>query len=147
MESDIIVKTLPLPELNSKHYCVSCGKPLTAASIKNRQIRCHSCKGQTRDKIKISKRYYTTAEEVINHYGGVCAYCGSTSNLQIDHIDGNGAEHRKAGKGKHIYKELKAAGYPEGYQVLCRLHNLMKTHLSHNDFVNEINCLYVNFNK
>ena len=46
--------------------------------------------------------------------------------LQLDHIQGNGSQHRKALKtefgsvcGAKIYKILKDKGFPPGFQVLC----------------------------
>jgi hypothetical protein len=69
--------------------------------------------------------------EVMDHYGGRCACCGETelAFLAIDHIDGNGAEHRReiaAEKGSqwlqaghNTYRWLRKNNYPEGFQVLC----------------------------
>jgi len=53
-----------------------------------------------------------------------CACCGNRflSFLTIDHIDNNGAEHRrqiKAAGGSGLYGWLKRANYPAGFQVLC----------------------------
>ena len=67
--------------------------------------------------------------ECLTHYGNgklACIRCGydDIRALSIDHIDGNGAEHRRdlaqRGKtGKTLYKWLKDKGYPKGYQTLC----------------------------
>lgn len=69
--------------------------------------------------------------EVMDAYGGICACCGETelAFLTIDHIDGNGAEHRRemAGEtgleysqaGARTYRWLRKNNYPEGFQVLC----------------------------
>lgn len=46
-----------------------------------------------------SKEYRTRLKlEVLAHYGGKCACCSVTESiwLTIDHVDGGGAEHRKA---------------------------------------------------
>lgn len=69
------------------------------------------------------------ADEVIAHYGGKCACCGETERLflSIDHINNDGAEHRRSinpkavsnGKGVGVYHWLRKNGYPEGFQVLC----------------------------
>lgn len=53
-----------------------------------------------------------------------CACCGETEVrfLTIDHINGDGSEHRKTSKcgtGSVFYRWLKREGMPEGYQVLC----------------------------
>lgn len=59
--------------------------------------------------------------EAIQAYGGFCACCGETemSFLQIDHINNDGAEHRKSISGVPLGPWLKRRGYPEGFQVLC----------------------------
>lgn len=65
-------------------------------------------------------------DAVRDHYGWVCACCGSTERLQIDHIKGDGAEHRRElfgrarGNGSaRFYRWLIRQGFPEGYQTLC----------------------------
>jgi hypothetical protein len=63
---------------------------------------------------------------VFDRYGRVCACCGATDDLTIDHMDGDGAEHRaelfKDGRmaGWHFYAWLVRNGLPDGYQTLCR---------------------------
>jgi hypothetical protein len=63
-------------------------------------------------------------EECLKAYGGVCACCGEDhlQFLTIDHIDNDGAAHRKALKlhtGAQTYGWLKSNNWPEGFQVLC----------------------------
>lgn len=58
-----------------------------------------------------------------NAYGGpVCACCGEQTIefLTIDHVNNDGAEHRKKVSGGGIFKWLRAKKYPPGFQVLCR---------------------------
>lgn len=69
--------------------------------------------------------------EVIDAYGGKCACCGETILvfLTIDHIEGNGAEHRRkmaaetgsnwGQAGAPTYRWLRKNGFPKGFQVLC----------------------------
>ena len=64
--------------------------------------------------------------EVLIHYSnGVlkCKHCETEDVrvLTIDHINNNGAEHRKelGSSGTQFYSWLRKNGYPEGYQVLC----------------------------
>ena len=70
-----------------------------------------------RQKIKI---------EVLTYYGkGICAciQCGfnDIKALTIDHIERNGAEHRRRlnKAGYKFYLWLRKQGFPEGYQTLC----------------------------
>ena len=61
-----------------------------------------------------------------------CANCGNTyiEFLQLDHVDGNGEEHRNQlggtrSKGNRwtswrIYALVKKQSYPEDYQTLCQ---------------------------
>ena len=58
-------------------------------------------------------------------YGGaICLCCGEThiEFLSIDHINGNGAAHRRtigAGRSVHFNKWLRDHAYPPGFRVLC----------------------------
>jgi len=69
--------------------------------------------------------------QVFGHYGTSCACCGRTDDLSIDHIGGNGHEHRqeifgRQGGGVEFYHWLIQHGFPEGYQTLCRPCNQSK---------------------
>ena len=71
----------------------------------------------TRDKLKV---------EVLTHYGHgklACVLCSESriACLSLDHINGDGAEHRRRlGLGrKAIYSWLRKEGFPVGYQTLC----------------------------
>lgn len=65
--------------------------------------------------------------DVFTAYGGKCECCGIDEEmfLTIDHIDGNGNQHRKEVLGSHLmagthfYRWLRQNGYPEGFRVLC----------------------------
>jgi hypothetical protein len=58
-------------------------------------------------------------------YGGSCYCCGEDhpTLLTIDHVDDNGAEHRRSlpssSTGHRFYRWLRRQGWPEGYQVAC----------------------------
>jgi hypothetical protein len=66
-------------------------------------------------------------QEVLTHYGDgkcACVKCGYDNNiaaLSIDHIKGNGAEHRReiGVIESNFCNWLKRHGFPEGYQTLC----------------------------
>lgn len=64
-------------------------------------------------------------ETVFSHYGG-CACCGEDTFefLSIDHINGDGAKHRKPTKKSsmrtyNVYKDIIDSGFPSTIQVLC----------------------------
>lgn len=61
-------------------------------------------------------------------YGGKCVCCGEDELdfLVIDHINDNGAEHRKEVNLRVIYRWLWKNNLPEGFQVLCANCNLSK---------------------
>jgi hypothetical protein len=60
--------------------------------------------------------------EIFAAYGGPrCSCCGESESLflTIDHIENNGADHRRKDK-RNLYERLKQQGFPPGFQVLCR---------------------------
>jgi hypothetical protein len=75
-------------------------------------------------------------EVVIAHYGGVCRRCGSRERLELDHVHGNGKEHReRVGRGDRLYRWILRNRFPPEcepggkyeLQVLCRACHLEKT--------------------
>jgi len=83
----------------------------------------------TRRKQRDQMRQYTARimAEVFEHYGDRCSCCGETEMnfLTIDHVNGDGAEHRRAVAGtkkwggRNLYMWLRKHGYPDGFQLLC----------------------------
>lgn len=74
------------------------------------------------------ERRHANKRRVFAHYGTSCACCGTTKDLTIDHIDGNGKEHREevTGGSSSFYAWLVRNGFPAGYQTLCATCNLSK---------------------
>lgn len=71
--------------------------------------------------------------QVLDHYGHKCACCAAATHLSIDHISGDGAEHREElygnarhGSGWRFYMWLINNSFPPGYQTLCRSCNRSK---------------------
>lgn len=61
---------------------------------------------------------------VFDHYGWQCSFCGQSNPmfLTIDHINNDGAEHRKNNtkpSGGHLYRWLRLHHLPAGFQTLC----------------------------
>lgn len=63
--------------------------------------------------------------EILKHYGTACACCNEKRPqfLTLDHINGDGAEHRRKhpfkASGGGLHRWLKSRGFPEGYRTLC----------------------------
>jgi len=86
-----------------------------------------------KDKEKTSKydkeRYFKYQEIVFDYYGHKCMWpedCSITDSdmLQIDHINGNGNEHRKEiGNSNKLYQWLIKNNFPKGFRLLCANHN------------------------
>lgn len=72
-------------------------------------------------------------KRVFDHYGQQCACCGSKVQLQIDHVDGNGTQHRRqlfgdsrGASGTSFYIWLIRNDFPECFQTLCHPCNASK---------------------
>jgi hypothetical protein len=77
--------------------------------------------------------YRKLRAKILAHYGTSCACCGGTDHLGIDHVNGNGREHREElfgnprhGSGTRFYLWLVENDFPEAYQALCRPCNRSK---------------------
>jgi hypothetical protein len=94
---------------------------------------------QTREQLLEKKRKYAKAyklrlkQDVLDHYGRACSACGFDDYraLQIDHIENDGAAHRKALGGKsfsgwRFYEWLVKNDFPTGFQTLCANCNNIK---------------------
>ncbi len=70
---------------------------------------------------------------VVAHYSknkNVCSCCGESEIdfLTIDHINNDGAEHRRLIKRRNIYSWLITNNYPDNFQILCMNCNFAKGH-------------------
>lgn len=108
--------------LREKGLCPICGKSTSGKS------NCARCLGRMAVKREEVKR------EVFESYGGAkCACCGNhfLDHLELDHIHGNGGEHRRQPgnwEGNALYRKLRRMKYPSGYQVLCANCNKAKSY-------------------
>ncbi len=86
-----------------------------------------------------SRRYRASLRvAVFDHYGWACACCGSTKRPTIDHVNGDGREHRRelfgsnqGGNTFNLYRWLIASGFPGGFQTLCSSCNASKRDHDH----------------
>lgn len=129
------------PSVEGGSWCAGC-----RAKARERRNRSEESKQKAKDareKWRRSHRPYDAQKsknyrqrlkkQVIEAYGGKCACCGETSIefLTLDHIDNNGAAHRRelfphiAAKLGHglggwsFYVKVRKLGFPPGLQVLC----------------------------
>lgn len=99
--------------------CGACGQhPLVSRAL------CAACLEDSRRRTAAYRD--RTRDALFAAYGGyVCACCGETERqfLTLDHVNNDGAAHRRALGGqcgmRHVYADLKRRGFPPGYQVLC----------------------------
>ena len=84
-------------------------------------------------------RRHTIKRKVFSHYGDACACCGETESafLSMDHINEDGARHRKeitgkkrgmTGSGCWIYPWIIKNNFPNTLQILCFNCNWAKSH-------------------
>lgn len=67
-------------------------------------------------------RYHELRAQVLAAYGGECACCGENEPeyLCVDHVNGDGSEHRKIVGIGGLYWWLRMNGFPrDGFQLLC----------------------------
>lgn len=127
--------------LKEDRKCFHCRVPLAEAE----ESLCEGCKARARaryhangdERRAVGRQYKRNLKELVfDAYGGpVCACCGETEVkfLTIDHINGDGADHRRQMKEEHgyvveIYRWLKNNNFPRGFQVLCWNCNCSKAH-------------------
>jgi hypothetical protein len=107
--------------------CTKCGE-IKSINMFTKNIRSKDgfgfqCKGCSKERLREWNQLVKI--ECINHYGGCCLICGNMNihHLTIDHINNDGASHRKEIKPHNLYIWLKHNNYPNGFQVLCWNHN------------------------
>lgn len=78
-----------------------------------------------------NRRYYAMyLAGALQVYGGCCARCGSTDRLEFDHVNGDGAEHRRREHNQSMLRHIALTGQrlPDvDLQLLCHEHHWEKT--------------------
>lgn len=67
-----------------------------------------------------SRAYYR--ERAIQIYGGACVWCGSTDDLEFDHVNNDGKAHRAVEHGTNWLRRISRAGRRDDrweIQLLC----------------------------
>lgn len=130
---------------NFRVLCISCNFALGHHGYcphSNLTQKCSAGRPETKgvytkkQKKENRERWILRKIEVFNAYGGCKCKCCGESNLEclsIDHINNDGAAHRKeltgnARDGRNLYIWLQKNNYPPGFQVLCMNCNFAKGH-------------------
>jgi hypothetical protein len=121
--------------------CTKCGKAKNLEEFRRDSTRasghkqpCLECWRQHERARKRQRSYNRTYEagkrqrlkaKVLQAYGGQCVCCGEDTPefLTVDHINNDGAEHRRQlnmSSGGRFYRWLKTQGFPrDSFQLLC----------------------------
>ncbi len=100
----------------------------------NEKIRNKRAKDSTKEREAAKKLRLKTKKEVLEAYGNKCVCCGESNHefLTIDHINNDGAKHRKEQNlhgGFSIHAWLKRNNFPkDNFQILCWNCNCAKGH-------------------
>ena len=122
-------------------WCKSCSNKCRQTRRENHRdeerLAAHERYLRLKDKIHLYNRdsHQRLKISLVAHYSNNtnrCACCGEPDIrfLTIDHINGNGSQHRKSigcRSGSTFYRWLIKVGMPEGYQVLCYNCNIART--------------------
>jgi predicted restriction endonuclease len=104
-------------------------------NIEDKRAYDNAYREKNRESLREKSRLYRRELKriVLEKYGQSCQLCGyeDIRALQIDHINNNGAEERKALGGQSVsgwrfYQHLVANNLPGGYQTLCANCNMIK---------------------
>lgn len=108
-------------------YCIPCRNNRRVTLDKDASLRAiawQRANPERRREIALNY-YYRLRNAAFDFYGWRCQCCGEKEPLflSIDHVNGNGNEHRRSlgtkGSGASFYKWLKDNSYPKEFQTLC----------------------------
>ena len=105
--------------------CGFCGsKPLSGKKT------CETCLEKRRPaRAKAARQWREKLRnKVFDYYGRRCECCGENTIefLTIDHMNGDGHQHREKIGQSSLYRWLEKNNFPDGYQVLCYNCNIAK---------------------
>jgi len=94
---------------------------------KYKQNYMNKARGKVNQRLRDSRKAWK--QLALDHYGRECQCCNENEEifLSIDHIENNGAEHRRTVSGaRDLYQWLNRNKFPPGFQTLCRNCNWAK---------------------
>lgn len=118
------------PELEglrtNSHMCAGCKRE--SDLLRKKTI------GAARNREKARAYNENLKEKVFGHYGKMCCLCGfsNIAALTIDHVNNDGAEHRRQLKGSRqgggmmTYRWLIKNDFPAGFRTLCQNCNVIE---------------------
>lgn len=135
-EAEIYAKQLR-SKCRELKICIRCSNP-----ARPNALRCTECSIVMNQRNRNHHKLLKT--QVLSYYGlnGKLQCCWEDCKIEdldmltLDHIENNGADHRKGytksgrGGGSKLYGLLIREGFPKGFQTLCSNHNLKKHILS-----------------
>lgn len=100
-----------------KGLCRNCG-----AEKSDNRVHCQKCADYT------AKFRIGYINQILDHYGRFCACCKMTGDafLTIDHVNNDGAVHRKLVGKTGVYKDIVDRNFPPDFQILCWNCNMAK---------------------
>jgi len=106
-----------------QRLCIRCGQP----NPRWPKVHCQLCADNSHARSRPSHRrtYAEKKKKVLDYYGRLCTCCGESNEsfLTIDHVNSDGALHRKTMK-SYFYYWLVKHNFPPGFQTLCYNCNL-----------------------
>jgi len=106
------------------------GSGMSRAEIARRYRERHLDEVKDYNAASLRKRRARMRQTVQDLLGNCCVRCGTTENLQLDHVHEDGAEHRARLNNNHdlmLREAIVSIQSGEGrYQLLCQPHNLEK---------------------
>lgn len=109
-------------EAKAAGLCAQCqASPATSGTV-----HCDTCRSYHQDKGR--RRQQERKTQVFDHYGSTCNGCGCTDPdvLQVDHVNGDGAAHRREIGQSGLYAWLIKHDFPPSFQLLCANCNTKK---------------------
>lgn len=93
----------------------------------------HAAEHRVRNNRYMKKHRQKMREAILNAYGHRCVCCGETEEafLTLEHVNGDGAAHRKLHGVNKVYADVIAEGFPDKYTLLCWNCNCAKRNGKH----------------